>query len=91
MAVADVTIEIVANNGSSSCSPSPRAVTAGQTVAWHDAHTMTHTATADGGGFDTGNIAPGATSAPITMATAGSFGHHCTLHPLMVETLTVSP
>jgi plastocyanin len=88
---ADVTIEITANNGASSFSPSPAVVTVGQTVAWHNAHSMTHTATADGGGFDTGDIAPGATSQPITMSTQGTFAYHCSRHPSMVGTLTVDP
>jgi plastocyanin len=88
---ADVTIEIVANNGSSSYAPSPTTVLIGKTVAWHNAHSMTHTATADGGAFNTGNLAPGATSQPFTVTTAGSFPYHCGLHPSMVGTLTVVP
>lgn len=88
---ADVIIEIVANSGNSSYSPNPRVVTVGQTVAWHNAHGVTHTATADGGAFDTGNIGAGATSAPITMTAAGDFPYHCELHPSMVGTLTVNP
>lgn len=90
-ATADVTIEIVGNAGASSYSPSPRVVTAGQTVSWHNADGMTHTATADGGAFNTGNIAAGATSAPITMTTTGALAYHCTIHPSMVGTLTVNP
>jgi plastocyanin len=88
---ADVTIEIVANSGATSYSPSPQVVTAGQTVSWHNADGMTHTATADGGAFNTGNIAAGATSNPITMTTTGALGYHCTIHPSMVGTLTVNP
>jgi plastocyanin len=88
---ADVTIEIVANSGNSSYSPSPTTVTVGQTVVWHNAHSMTHTATANGGTFNTGNIAPGGTSQPITMNAQGTFAYHCGLHPSMVGTLTVNP
>lgn len=88
---ADVTIEIVANNGSNSYSPNPATARLGQKVAWHNAHVQTHTATADGGAFDTGNIAPGGTCAPITMNTAGTFPYHCTPHPSMVATPQVTP
>ncbi len=88
---ADVTIEIVANAGSSSYAPSPQVVTAGQTVSWHNADSMTHTATADGGAFNTGNITAGSTSTPITMNTTGSLAYHCALHPSMVGTVTVNP
>ena len=88
---ADVTIQIVANNGSNSFSPNPDTVTVGQKVAWQNTHSQTHTSTADGGAWDTGLIAPNATSAPIAMITAGSFPYHCTPHPTMVATLVVKP
>lgn len=88
---ADVTIEIVANSGATSYAPSPQVVTAGQTVSWHNADGMTHTATADGGAFNTGNIAAGATSSPITMTTTGALAYHCSIHPSMVGALTVNP
>ena len=51
----------------------------------------THTATADGGSFNTGSIADGGTSALITMGTAGAFSYHCSFHPTMVGTLNVNP
>jgi plastocyanin len=87
---ADVTISIVAQNGSNSYSPNPANVTVGQTVSWRNVEGTTHTATQDGGGFDTGNIGNGATSAPITITTAGDLDYHCTIHPTMVGTLHVT-
>jgi plastocyanin len=90
-ATAALTISIVGMNGSNSYSPSPATVKVGQAVAWHNADALAHTATADGGAFDTGNIAPGATSNPITMNAAGSFPYHCTIHGFtMTGTLTVT-
>lgn len=86
---ADVTITIVGMNGSSSYSPSPDTVNVGQTVSWHNSGGTTHTATANGGAFNTGNIGNGSTSAPITMTTAGSFPYHCSIHPTMTGTLVV--
>lgn len=89
---ADVIVDIVANNGANSYSPSPASVSAGQTVAWRNQHSQTHTATSDDGTtFNTGNIAPGTTSAPITMTSSGTFAYHCTLHPSMVASLVVNP
>lgn len=88
---ADVTISIVGNAGSSSYSPSPDTVTVGQTVSWKNNDSMTHTATADVSGFDTGNIGAGATSTPITMSTAGSFPYHCNIHSGMTGILVVQP
>ena len=88
---ANVTITIVGMNGSNSYSPNPGTVKVGQTVAWRNADALPHTATADGGGFDTGTIAAGATSNPITMTTAGTFPYHCAIHGVtMVGTLTVT-
>lgn len=87
----DVTITIVGMNGSQSYSPNPATVKVGQTVAWRNADVIAHTATANGGAFNTGTIAAGATSSPIMMSTAGSFDYHCTIHPTMVGTVTVTP
>jgi len=89
---ADVIINIVANNAANSFSPNPDTVRVGQTVSWRNQHSQTHTATSDDGtAFNTGNIAPGSTSAPITMNASGTFAYHCTPHPPMVATLVVSP
>jgi len=90
---ADVTITIVARNGSSSFSPNPANVTVGQTVAWRNSATggMTHTATQVGGGFNTGNIANGSTSSPITISSSGDLAYECSIHPDMTGTLHVTP
>jgi plastocyanin len=86
-----VTITILGMSGSNSYSPNPATVKVGQTVAWRNADSLPHTATADGSAFDTGTLAAGATSSPITMNVAGSFPYHCTIHGLtMVGTLTVT-
>ena len=87
---ADVTITINGMAGAQSFSPSPGSVKVGQTVAWRNNDSVAHTATADGGAFNTGTIAPGATSSPIMMSTAGSFAYHCSFHPSMVGSLTVA-
>jgi len=88
---ADVTITITGINGNMSYSPDPATAKVGQRVVWRNSGGTTHTATEDGGAFDTGNINNGGVSAPITMGTAGSFGYHCTIHPSMVGTLNVTP
>lgn len=88
---ADVTINIVGIAGANSFSPSPDTVTVGQTVSWKNNDGVTHTSTADGGAWNTTNIAPGGTSTPIAMNTAASFGYHCTPHPAMTGILVVKP
>jgi plastocyanin len=57
------------------------------TVANHD--TTAHTATADSGSaFDTGDIDPGS-SASFTLAKAGSYSYHCSIHSFMHGTIVV--
>jgi plastocyanin len=86
---ADLTITIVAENGSMSYSPNPATVNAGQSVAWRNSAGAAHTATQNSGGFDTGIIGSGGTSSPITMSATGTFDYHCAIHPDMVATLNV--
>ena len=74
-----------------SYSPSSANVKVGQQIFWRNADTISHTATQNGGGFDTGGIGPGGTSGPFTVSTAGSINYHCSFHPSMVGTLTVTP
>ncbi|HET9951604.1 MAG TPA: cupredoxin domain-containing protein [Candidatus Eisenbacteria bacterium] len=90
---ADHVINIVGNAGAGSFSPSPDTVTVGQTVAWKNLDSTPHTATSDpsGAAFNTGSIGGGATSAAITMGTAGSFPYHCSIHPSMTGILVVKP
>ncbi len=88
---ANVLITIAGMLGNQSYSPAVTTVAAGQTVAWHNGDTITHTATSDSGVFDTGPIAPGATSSPITMAAGGTFPYHCSIHPTMVGQVVVTP
>ena len=87
-AAPDVTITINGMSGSNSYSPSPGSVRVGQTVAWKNNDSTSHTAT--GSSFDTGSIAPGATSRTITFAAAGTVDYHCSFHPSMVGSLTVA-
>jgi plastocyanin len=71
-------------------SPKPIQVTAGSTVTWTNTTAVLHTATSDTAAWDTGNIAPGATSSAISFPTAGTFTYHCTIHPTMTGSVIVS-
>jgi plastocyanin len=68
--------------------PNPITVSRGDTVTWVNTDNVTHTSTADGNAFSSGNIAPGG-SFRQTFQTAGSFTYHCAIHPNMVGTVTV--
>ena len=90
-AAADLVISILGDQGGMSFSPATGTLRVGQTVAWRNTDTDLHTATQNSGGFNTGNITRGSTSAPIAMTAAGAFPYHCALHPGMVGSLTVNP
>ena len=68
--------------------PPTTTVQVGDTVTWNNTSGVAHTATADGGSFDTGSIADGA-SGSVTFAAAGTFPYHCTIHPAMVGSIVV--
>ena len=51
---------------------------------------VTHHLVSDNPEFDTGNIVPLAT-AQHTFTTAGTYHYHCTIHPTMTGTITVTP
>lgn len=92
---ADLVIHIQSGSsaaGASAYSPNPAVVTVGQKVQWVNDDNMVHTATANGGSFNTGSVAAGDSSAVITMPTQGSFAYHCAIpgHN-MTGTVTVNP
>ena len=69
--------------------PAELSVAAGTTVTFVNNDATAHTATADDGSWDAGQIAPGE-SATVTLDTAGTFAYHCMIHPSMKATLTVT-
>jgi plastocyanin len=86
-----VIIGISGERGNMSFSPATANVKVGQQVRWRNDDNIVHTATQTAGAFDTGFLSPGATSAPITMNTAGNINYACTVHPTMTGILTVTP
>ena len=78
-----VTINVVAVNGAQSFSPNPASLPAGQMVVWHNVDTITHHVVLNDRSVDTGDLAPGASSQPMAIATAGG-QYHCSIHPVMI-------
>lgn len=76
-------------NAANAFSPSTIRIKAGESVMWMNADEVAHTATADGGAFDSGFIDPGQ-SFSFTFPKAGTFAFHCTPHPWMKGTVIVS-
>jgi len=79
-----VTINVVAINGAQSFSPNPATVPSGQLVVWHNVDSVTHHVVLNDRSVDTGDLAPGASSQPMTIGAAGDGQYHCSIHPVMI-------
>lgn len=69
--------------------PANLTIAAGDSVTWINEDSAPHTATADSGAFDTGNLRQGQ-SATITYNGAASYPYFCAVHPRMRAQLTVA-
>jgi len=83
------TINIQANNGSKSFSPNPGTVVQGNMVVWQNSDSQIHHIVLNDGSLDTGDIAPGQSSAALRLAANGA-RYHCTIHPTMVGSINSS-
>ena len=68
--------------------PEDVTVEAGTKVRWRNADAAPHTATADDGSFDTGNLRKGETG-EVTLRERGAFTYFCEFHKFMRATITV--
>jgi alcohol dehydrogenase (cytochrome c) len=69
--------------------PDPAQIQSGSQVTWQNKDSAPHTATADDGSFDTGNIAPGESGSAIVQG-QGQISYSCTIHPFMKGIVQVS-
>jgi plastocyanin len=69
--------------------PSGITVKAGGAITWSNGDSAPHTVTFDDGSCESGQIAPGS-SVTVTYSKAGSYPFHCSVHPNMKSTLTVT-
>ena len=60
----------------------------GTSITFANRDNASHTATADGGSFDSGTLKQGG-SKKIVFAKAGTFAYHCAFHPFMHGTVVV--
>ena len=79
----------VVNIMSFAFTPSGLSVHAGTRVTFTNRDAVTHTVTADGGLFNSGDLVPGR-SFSFTFMGRGSFAYHCRIHPSMTGTITVT-
>jgi plastocyanin len=78
-----VTVNIVADTGSTAYQPNPVQASAGDTIAFKNNGGTTHHIVFDDGSVDFGSLNPGQTSQTVTLK-AGSAKFHCTIHSSMV-------
>jgi len=70
--------------------PAQLNVNVGDTVTWtNNEDGIPHTATSDDGVWDSKNLNPGDTFS-FTFDTPGTYTYHCSIHPKMTATITVS-
>jgi plastocyanin len=82
-----VTVEI----GDFAFEPTPVEVGTCDSVVWTNAHDQAHTATGAGDvAWNTGNLAPGSSSAPVTFDEPGEHPYICALHPFMQGVVAVT-
>ncbi|TIO06913.1 cupredoxin family copper-binding protein [Mesorhizobium sp.] len=67
--------------------PAKISVAVGDTITFKNADSMTHTATALDGSFDTGQLAKGK-SAKVKISAAGAHPFKCSIHASMKGTVT---
>lgn len=82
-------ITIMGDRGAQSFNPNPATADSVRNVSWRNSDGAVHRIVANDGSFDTGDIAPGATSRTITLATDGA-NYHCSLHPGMIGAINAS-
>jgi len=82
-------IDVAEINGPYSFYPSPATVASGRIIVWRNSDTATHHVIFDDISVDTGTLAPGTLSQPITVA-PGNWSYHCAIHPSMVGSVTVT-
>jgi plastocyanin len=68
--------------------PDPVIIRTGGKVIWQNEDTAPHTATADDGSFDTGNLLRGKIKSE-TFKEAGTYPYFCAVHPTMHGTVEV--
>jgi plastocyanin len=77
-------VTIMGQQGIPSFQPNPAQVAVGSLVAWHNDDAQTHRIVMNDGSFDSGDIAPGASSSMMRLGANGG-SYHCTIHPTMMS------
>jgi plastocyanin len=87
--VASGTGDVAGTIAGNAFDPAEVSATVGQVVGFTNEDAVPHSFTLDDGSCDTGTFETGASGA-IRFDAAGSYPFHCTVHPTMTGTVTVS-
>jgi plastocyanin len=86
----EMVISITGQDGNQAYRPAVATIAVAQTVTWRNDDTETHRPILTGV-IDTKQLAPGATSAPTTISTPGTYDYKCTIHPSETGQVVVTP
>jgi plastocyanin len=70
--------------------PASTTVKAGARITVKNSDSVAHTVTADNNAFNTGDISASGTKTFTAPSNPGTFPYHCSIHPFMHGTLTVT-
>jgi plastocyanin len=82
-------VSVKGGYGGFSFSPSVLTVKVGTTVTWTNTSSAPHTVTSDTGVFN-GSLGGSGATFSFTFTRAGTFSYHCSIHPYMKATITVT-
>jgi plastocyanin len=89
-AVQVIQVKIVEQNGMYAFEPATITIPKGAQVVWTNASDAPHTVTSDTSAFGTtSNLSTNQTFMQV-FNTAGTYAYHCTIHPYMKGTITVT-
>ncbi len=71
--------------------PATITIKVGEKVTWTNKDSASHTVTSDDGGFASSGTLSQNKTYSVTFGTAGTFPYHCSIHPTMTGTVTVTP
>jgi plastocyanin len=83
-------VKMVENNGVYSFDPTTLTVPKGTTVVWTNKSDAPHTVTSDTNAFAASSNVSENQTFQMVFATAGTYTYHCSIHPNMKATITVT-
>ena len=85
-----VHVQIVEHNGQYAFQPATITIRKGTQIVWTNGSDAPHTVTSDTGAFTSSSTVTPQQTYMLTFNTAGTFTYHCSIHPYMKATITVT-